>query len=237
MPGGRPGGSTPPPDPAARPRRLRRLRPRSACPLIFIWSTTTRRCAAPSPCCSARSAMPRELCVGRGSARGGGMPCPGLRDRRCAHAGHGRAVAAVRTRGPRPAAPGDRGHRPCRRAARRARHEGRRSRRDRETVFGRGHHPRRAQRPCPPGGCPPAQHGGRDGRVAHRPADPARTGGAGAAGGGRPNKAIGLVLGISPRTVEIHRANLMDKLGCRSLVEAVRLALAAGLVPNNSATP
>ncbi len=54
---------------------------------------------------------------------------------------------------------------------------------------------------------------------------------------GRSNKAIGLVLGISPRTVEIHRANLMDKLGCRSLVEAVRLALAAGLVPNNSATP
>ncbi len=48
---------------------------------------------------------------------------------------------------------------------------------------------------------------------------------------GRANKGIAHVLGISPRTVEIHRANIMEKLGCRSLAEAVRLALAAGLVP------
>jgi FixJ family two-component response regulator len=27
--------------------------------------------------------------------------------------------------------------------------------------------------------------------------------------------------------VEIHRANLMEKLGCRSLAEAVRIAIAA----------
>jgi two-component system response regulator FixJ len=46
--------------------------------------------------------------------------------------------------------------------------------------------------------------------------------------GGLPNKAIGMQLGISPRTVEIHRANLMEKLACRSLAEAVRLALQAG---------
>ena len=46
---------------------------------------------------------------------------------------------------------------------------------------------------------------------------------------GLPNKAIALELGISPRTVEIHRANVMDKLACRSLAETVRLALQAGL--------
>lgn len=44
---------------------------------------------------------------------------------------------------------------------------------------------------------------------------------------GRPNKVIAHALGISPRTVEIHRANLMEKLGCRSLAEAVRVAIAA----------
>ncbi len=45
---------------------------------------------------------------------------------------------------------------------------------------------------------------------------------------GRPNKVIAHELGISPRTVEIHRANVMEKLGCRSLADAVRLAFAAG---------
>jgi two-component system response regulator FixJ len=45
---------------------------------------------------------------------------------------------------------------------------------------------------------------------------------------GRPNKVIAHELGISPRTVEIHRANLMEKLGCRSLAEAVRVAITAG---------
>ena len=46
---------------------------------------------------------------------------------------------------------------------------------------------------------------------------------------GRQHKVIAFDLGISPRTVEVHRANLMDKLGVRSLSEAVRVALAAGL--------
>jgi two-component system response regulator FixJ len=45
---------------------------------------------------------------------------------------------------------------------------------------------------------------------------------------GRPNKVIAHDLGISPRTVEIHRANVMEKLGCRSLAEAVRMAMTAG---------
>ena len=45
---------------------------------------------------------------------------------------------------------------------------------------------------------------------------------------GLPNKTIGYDLGISPRTVEIHRANLMGKLDVRSLSEALRIAFAAG---------
>jgi two-component system response regulator FixJ len=46
---------------------------------------------------------------------------------------------------------------------------------------------------------------------------------------GFPNKTIAFDLGISPRTVEIHRANLMTKLGVASLSEALRVAFAAGL--------
>lgn len=45
------------------------------------------------------------------------------------------------------------------------------------------------------------------------------------------NKVIGHELDISPRTVEIHRANMMDKLGVRSLSEALRIAFSAGLIP------
>lgn len=44
---------------------------------------------------------------------------------------------------------------------------------------------------------------------------------------GLPNKTIAYDLGISPRTVEIHRANLMTKLGVRSLSEALRIVFAA----------
>lgn len=46
---------------------------------------------------------------------------------------------------------------------------------------------------------------------------------------GHPNKTIAYDLGISPRTVEIHRANLMTKLGVASLSEALRIAFAAGM--------
>jgi len=46
---------------------------------------------------------------------------------------------------------------------------------------------------------------------------------------GLPNKSIAYDLGISPRTVEVHRANIMTKLSARSLSEALRLAFAAGL--------
>ncbi|MBO9714988.1 response regulator [Sphingomonas sp.] len=47
---------------------------------------------------------------------------------------------------------------------------------------------------------------------------------------GKANKVIAHDLGISPRTVEVYRANLMGKLGVRSLSEALRIAFAAGLM-------
>jgi two-component system response regulator FixJ len=46
---------------------------------------------------------------------------------------------------------------------------------------------------------------------------------------GLPNKTIAYDLDISPRTVEVHRANLMTKLGVRSLSDALRIAFAAGM--------
>jgi two-component system response regulator FixJ len=49
---------------------------------------------------------------------------------------------------------------------------------------------------------------------------------------GRSNKAIGLELKISPRTVEIHRARVMEKMAATNLSQLVRLALAAGIDPH-----
>lgn len=47
---------------------------------------------------------------------------------------------------------------------------------------------------------------------------------------GRANKQIAYDLGISPRTVEIYRANLMNKMHAGSLSELVRMALIAGML-------
>lgn len=45
---------------------------------------------------------------------------------------------------------------------------------------------------------------------------------------GLPNKSIAYDLEISPRTVEVHRANVMAKMAAKSLPELVRMAIAAG---------
>lgn len=46
---------------------------------------------------------------------------------------------------------------------------------------------------------------------------------------GHPNKTIAYDLGCSSRTVEVHRASLMSKLGVRNLSEVLRIAFAAGM--------
>ncbi len=50
---------------------------------------------------------------------------------------------------------------------------------------------------------------------------------------GRSNKVAAYELGISPRTIEIHRANIMDKMNARSLSDVVRIALAADQSPRS----
>jgi FixJ family two-component response regulator len=47
---------------------------------------------------------------------------------------------------------------------------------------------------------------------------------------GRPNKVVATRLGLSTRTVEVHRARLMEKMQARSLAELVRMAIACDLM-------
>ncbi len=42
---------------------------------------------------------------------------------------------------------------------------------------------------------------------------------------GSSNKEVGRRLRISPRTVEVHRAHIMDKLGARNAADLVRIVL------------
>jgi two-component system response regulator FixJ len=49
---------------------------------------------------------------------------------------------------------------------------------------------------------------------------------------GHPNKIIGHNLGMSPRTVEIHRGRVMEKTGAESLSHLVRMAMRAGFDPD-----
>lgn len=51
---------------------------------------------------------------------------------------------------------------------------------------------------------------------------------------GRQNKVIAHELGLSPRTVEVHRARVMEKTAVNSLSELVRLAIAAGIEPDQT---
>jgi two-component system response regulator NreC len=48
---------------------------------------------------------------------------------------------------------------------------------------------------------------------------------------GRTSQEIGSKLVISPRTVEIHRSNLMKKLGVHNQTELIRFAIKRGILP------
>ena len=50
---------------------------------------------------------------------------------------------------------------------------------------------------------------------------------------GSANKTIAFDLGISPRTVEIYRANLMTKMAANSLSDLVRMAMMAGILEDS----
>jgi len=45
---------------------------------------------------------------------------------------------------------------------------------------------------------------------------------------GASNKEAGRTLGISPRTIEVHRARIMDKLGAKNTADLVRIAMGQG---------
>ncbi|MFO6448018.1 response regulator transcription factor [Erythrobacter sp. NE805] len=51
---------------------------------------------------------------------------------------------------------------------------------------------------------------------------------------GGTNKVIANKLGISPRTVELHRARVMKQLNANSLTELLQTALSAGVAPRAS---
>jgi FixJ family two-component response regulator len=54
---------------------------------------------------------------------------------------------------------------------------------------------------------------------------------------GKPNKLVGSALGLSPKTVEVHRANVMKKMEAQSLADLVRMALLLGDEPRQVSAP
>jgi two-component system response regulator FixJ len=54
---------------------------------------------------------------------------------------------------------------------------------------------------------------------------------------GRLTKQIAYDLGISARTVEVHRARMLKRLGTRTLAEGVRLAVIAAFAPVDLEAP
>jgi two-component system response regulator FixJ len=51
---------------------------------------------------------------------------------------------------------------------------------------------------------------------------------------GKSNKVIGAEHSLSPRTVEVYRANVMTKMQARSLPELIRMSLKVGLSPESA---
>jgi two-component system response regulator FixJ len=51
---------------------------------------------------------------------------------------------------------------------------------------------------------------------------------------GRPNKVIAFDLNISVRTVEVHRAHMMGRLGTKQFADAIRLAMMAKWAPRRN---
>ena len=47
---------------------------------------------------------------------------------------------------------------------------------------------------------------------------------------GHANKVLAFELGLSVRTIEMHRASMMDRLGVRTLPDALRIAFRAGTI-------
>ena len=54
---------------------------------------------------------------------------------------------------------------------------------------------------------------------------------------GQPNKTIAYDLGASPRTVEVHRSRVMEKMAARSLPELVRMAIAVAQAKPSGEVP
>lgn len=48
---------------------------------------------------------------------------------------------------------------------------------------------------------------------------------------GGSHKEMARTLGVSPRTIEVHRARVMEKTGCENLAQLFQLAVAAGCAP------